>query len=1130
IAACSDGIYKSTNAGATWVKKTTVNVSYRDLHYLPGNSNILYAASNTTFYRSYNNGDSWIASNINSNITCAGIKITTCPKDTSKLYCVVWKGGNSPFGGVYKSTNNGASFTLMVDTPNILGYASDGSSMNGQGSYNLAIQSDPTNADVLYVGAINIWKSTDGGASFTLSSPWAFGVHADKHGFLFSPFNPQKLYVYHDGGMDRTVDGGTNWLTMEDGLSASEFYTLGASGLYANNIIGGLQDNGMDVAVDKKFSTVRGGDWGGDFAFDAFDTDLVYENGGIKRNVKTHATSTINGNGGFYTVHPNDSNVMFEITKDIYRTQNLRANPASDVAWTKISNFSGTTSGVGMAYSAASTGTLYAALKPQKLYRSVDINSSAPSFTELTSFPFNTNEQIKQVETSPIDSNVVYVVTSQGRLFVSHNKGSSWNQLNRNLPSFSIIKFLLDPGANDSSMYVCNAFGVYYRNVYLTNWIPFAQGLPTVCQITDMEIMNDGTSNSRLHIATWGRGIWQSDLYKNTISAPTADFTLSSTSSQTCVNTIIAIDNSYGSPLNRMWQISPASGWEFINGTDSASSRIEVKFTSSGAYFISLNVSNYQGSDILTKSHVYSPLSVDATCTTSTNSLGGYTIGIYKFELNSISNSSKTGNATNEDFSCESNTILKANTNYTAWVTNGNNYNENAKMYIDYNDDGDFLDANEFVGSISSGKSRRSLSFSTIASPPVTNKFIRLRIVSDYANVTSPCGTLSYGQSEDYAVLIDNINPTVSIQIPTSKVSNEFTAVFETSEVVTGFDASDIYAYNATVSNFKQTGITTYTATISPIENGSVIVSVISNRISDLAGNLNTAASASTTFFLGVQTFTFSGVSVLDSIIQSSTGGIIKCYVPFGTKVDSLIATFALSDNAKAYVGGQEQTSGITSNDFSNVLNYTIKAKNPSITTSYSTEVIVNTNTACDLLSFAFLSPAISGTITQNANGGNVEIIVPFGTSLSNLVATFMLSDSAIAYINAVKQTAGSTANNFAGTLIYTVVAQNTNYAKTYTVNVSIAKNTACDILTFGISSPSSQGDISANKIDVYVPYGTSLQNLTALFTLSVNSEVYVLGNVQTSGVSVNDFTNEVNYLVVAQDTNFTKTYKVRIH
>jgi hypothetical protein len=1130
VAACSDGIYKTTNAGTTWTKKTTVNVSYRDLHYQPGDSNILYAASNTTFYRSHNNGDSWIASDVNSNITCAGIKIATCPKDTSKLFCVVWKGGSSPFGGVYKSTNNGASFTLMVDTPNILGYASDGSTMDGQGAYNLAIKSDPNDADVLYVGAITLWKSTNGGATFNLNSPWAYGVHADKHGFLFSPFNPKKLYVYHDGGIDLTIDGGDTWTTMEDGLSASEFYKMGSSGLYKDNILGGLQDNGMDVAVDKQFSTVRGGDWGGDFAFDAFDKDIVYENGGIKRNIETRATGSINGSGGLYTVHPNDSNVMFEATTDIYRTQNLRASPTTAVSWTKISNFSGTTDEVGMSYAKSSSGTFYAAFRPQALYLSVDINATSPTFTKLTSFPYNSGEQIRQVETSTSDSNAIYVVTTQSRILVSHNKGSTWTEITKNLPAINIIKLLLDPNAYDSSMYACNAFGVYYRNRYLSNWIPFSQGLPTISKITDMEIMNDANANGRLHISTWGRGIWQTDLFKNSSVSPTADFTINTASSQSCVNTIIAVDNSYGSPLGRKWQISPATGWEYVNGTDSSSSRAEIKFITSGIYFISLNVYNSLGTDIETKNYIYSPMTVDATCTTSTNLLGGYTIGIYKFELNTISNASSTGKASYEDFSCASNTALKTNTTYTAWVTNGNSYNENSKVYIDYNDDGDFLDANELVGSISSGLSRRSVTFTTLASPPVVNKFIRLRVVSDYANVSSPCGTLSYGQSEDYAIYIDNVNPTVYIQLPPPTVSNEFTATFTTSEVVTGFDISDIFLSNANASNFRQIDINTYSATIVPIANGQVTLSILPNRLSDLAGNQNATHSASTQFFLGFQSFTFAGISVQDNLIPSSTGGTIKCYVPFGTAIDSLIATFTLSDTTTAYVDTDLQTSGSTANDYSDTVTYTAKAKNPNITTSYTVEVIQNDNTECDLLSFGLNTPSVNGTITPNTTGGDVELIVPYGTSLSSLVSHFMVSDSASVYINSVKQTSGVTANNFTGALTYTVLAQNRSISKTYTVQVTIAKNTASDILTFSIATPASTGTITANSIDVYVPYGTSLANLTALFTTSDSATVSVLSTKQTSGVSSNDFSSAVSYLVVAQNTAYSKTYIVNVY
>ncbi len=1135
IAACYNGIYKSTNAGSSWVKKSSINTSYRDLHYQPGNSNILYAASNTMFYRSYNNGDTWIESNLNSNITCDGIKISTCPKDTSRLYCVVWKNGTNPFGGVYKSVNNGASFTLMTDTPNILGYASDGSSLNGQGSYNLAIQCDPDDANVLYVGGINIWKSLNGGATFNLNSAWGFGVHADKHGFLFSPYNTNKLYVYHDGGLDRTTNGGTNWTTMEDGLSASEFYTLGASGLYNNHILGGLQDNGMDVAVNKNFSTVRGGDWGGDFAFDAFNKELVYENGGIKRNIVTHVTGSINGNGGVYTVHPNDSNVMFEATTDIYRTQNLRANPSNSVSWSKISNFSGTTSKVGMAYAQSSSGTFYAAFIPQKLYRSTNINSSNPSFTELTNFPYKSGEQIQQVETSPKDSNVIYVVTTQSRILTSHNKGTTWTILTKNLPALNLIKFEVDPNAQDSSMYICNAFGVYYRNRFVSNWIPFSQGLPTVSQITDMEIMNDGTSNARLHIATWGRGIWQTDLYKNSSVAPTADFKISSASNQACVNTIILLDNSTGSPLGRKWTITPSTGWSYVNTTDSLSKRAEIRFNTSGIYHISLNVYNSMGNTLKTESYLYSPITTSATCNTTTTNLGGYTIGIYKFELNTINNTSGTGQTSYEDFTCSNSTVLKANTNYTAWVTNGNAYGENSKIYIDYNNDGDFLDANELVGTVANGLSRRSCNFTTLSSPPIVNKFIRLRVVSDYSTVNSSCGTLSYGQSEDYAVYIDNILPTVNIQIPTPKVNNSFTAIFTTSEVVTGFDISDISASNANVSNFKQIASNRYTAYVTPIENGPVIVQIVSGRLSDLAGNLNANHAATTQYFVGFASFTFPGISTKDTIIQTPSGGKITSFVPFGTNISAMVPEFSLSDSTLCFTSNIQQISGVNVVDFGDTLMYKAVAKNNTLKSYYNVNVVVNKNPACELISFGFNSPTISGIITSNANGGNVELTVPYGTNLSTLVAHFSISDSATAFVNSTLQVSGISANNYSNLITFTVRAQNAAFSKTYTVYVKIAKNRSCELLTYQIASPLSTGNIIAidslrGRIDVYVPYGTNISNLTAIFTASDSATVYVQNNLQTSGVTAHDFSSTLNYQVIAQNTAFSKTYTVHVH
>ncbi len=850
IAACKDGIYKTINGGSTWVKKTTVNASYRDISYRPQSTNIIYAATNANFYRSYNNGETWIQSSLNTSITCAGIKLAVCPSDTSKIYCVAWKTGASPFGGIYVSTNNGTSFVKQVDTPNVLGYSSNGTSMDGQGAYNLAIIVDPTNANTIYIGAINLWKSTNGGVNFNLLSHWAFGVHADKHHYLFSPFNNNKLFISHDGGIDRTTNGGTTWTTLEDGLSASEFYKMGASGLHNDHIIGGLQDNGKDVAVNKAFSTVTGGDWTGDFEFDNFDSSIVYEHGGNKRNIISHVASSINGHGGIYLPHPNDSNIMFEIDSSLLRTNNLRASPTTNVTWNQIFIAAGInkTGTKCLAYSKPSSGTLYVFFSPQLFYKSENVNAATPTFTQITSFPFNSGEVIKQIETVNYDSNSVYVVTNQTRIFKSTNKGLTWIQITKNLTSSSFIKFELDQSRNDSSMYVSTAFGVYFRNSSMVNWIPFLTGLPSVARISDMEIMTDGSNKSRLFISTYGRGIWQSNLYNPTALAPIANFTMQATSVQPCPNTFILTNHSTNAPTSIKWSVFPTVGYQFINGTDSLSNRAEIRFDLNGVYYVSLTATNANGTNIKTIN--YNNVSTPAgSCSTTTTNLSGFGMGIQKFEFNTINNQSAIGNASYTDFSCTNKTMIKAGTAYTAWVTTGTTNPENQSIYIDYNNNGVFTDANELVGTIGSGTGRRSCNINILAAPPIPNQFIRMRVVTNFATSSSPsCGTLSYGESEDYAIFIDTIKPKVTISIPKPNVNGSFTAQFTVSENITGFDNSDIAITNGTATNFVQQSPLVYAATIYPNFYGKIIVQVNANSFLDIAGNSNSLTKDSTIF------------------------------------------------------------------------------------------------------------------------------------------------------------------------------------------------------------------------------------------------------------------------------------------
>jgi PKD repeat protein len=111
------------------------------------------------------------------------------------------------------------------------------------------------------------------------------------------------------------------------------------------------------------------------------------------------------------------------------------------------------------------------------------------------------------------------------------------------------------------------------------------------------------------------------------------------------------------------------------------------------------------------------------------------------------------GVASNWNYTCNDFAILMPDSVYSISVSTGNN--EYAKVYIDYNNDGDFTDAGEEVVNFSQGSGGRSLSF-TAPSNPVVNRVLRMRVISDVAAISGPCDTLTSGESEDYGVRFDS--------------------------------------------------------------------------------------------------------------------------------------------------------------------------------------------------------------------------------------------------------------------------------------------------------------------------------------------------------------------------------------
>jgi hypothetical protein len=101
--------------------------------------------------------------------------------------------------------------------------------------------------------------------------------------------------------------------------------------------------------------------------------------------------------------------------------------------------------------------------------------------------------------------------------------------------------------------------------------------------------------------------------------------------------------------------------------------------------------------------------------------------------------------------------------------------------------------------------------------------------------------------------------------------------------------------------------------------------------------------------------------------------------------------------------------------------------------------------------------------------------------------------------------------------VFYTIIAEDAT-VKTYTVLVSLAKNSAKELTTYLFTNPVASGVFNGNTISLQVPFGTDVTKLVANFTASSGAQVKVKGVNQVSGTTPNDFTAPVTYTVYAED------------
>ena len=190
------------------------------------------------------------------------------------------------YGGVYRSEDGGESWTRV-------------NSVNPRPMYYSEIRVDPSDDNYVYVLGTSLYRSKDGGATFTPDG--GRGIHVDHHALWIDPADGRHMILGNDGGLHVTWSRMDEW-DHHNYVAIGQFYNVTCDSTRDYKVYGGLQDNGswggpnriMEGTVNTDWIRVGGGD-GFVCRVDRHDPDLVYYE---SQNGRMGRTNLRTGEGG----------------------------------------------------------------------------------------------------------------------------------------------------------------------------------------------------------------------------------------------------------------------------------------------------------------------------------------------------------------------------------------------------------------------------------------------------------------------------------------------------------------------------------------------------------------------------------------------------------------------------------------------------------------------------------------------------------------------------------------------------------------------------------------------------------------------------------------------------------------
>lgn len=528
-AATTEGTFKSTDAGSTWINQLPVIMGV-DLVINPDDSDIVYAAhgnlesSGHGIYRTTDGGATWeqLSQGLPSNFG-GKVWLDLVPTSPNILYASI---GNGYWGGAGTwlcRTDDGGDTWQVVNTFDYATY---------QGWFAHFVTADPNDPDKIIVGGVDVYTSDDGGATLTQRSfwyLWEFGTppaggpegppnysHADHHWAVRHPSDPNVVYFGNDGGVFISTDSARTFAGRNGGFQCTQFYAGFACAVEDSFVaLGGMQDNSTAIYQGSlEWYRAIGGD-GGWAAVDPTLASTLYgswqylsmlrsTNGGVDWVDIPPPNRSIVGFIAPYVVAPSEANILYAGKDVVFRSTDQGSSwvsPAPALDGNPV---------LSLAVSRYDSNVVYATTAP--VYGSAGVfvsTDGAGSWTEISAdlpdrYPMD-------IAIDPDDDAVVYVAFSgfgTSHLYKSIDRGSSWMDIGGELPDAPTSAVAVDPLYPDH-VYLGNDIGVYASTDGGASWSQLAEGLPEAIIAMDLTVSE---SNRNMRVATHGNGVWERPL------------------------------------------------------------------------------------------------------------------------------------------------------------------------------------------------------------------------------------------------------------------------------------------------------------------------------------------------------------------------------------------------------------------------------------------------------------------------------------------------------------------------------------------------------------------------------------------------------------------------------------------